>query len=163
MTLGTPHTALHATCQAPATGAPATAQRSGQATSQVAMCRQCMTRIRLAAYQEPEDARCECGARLYPFAQPAELTAPPRGVLPRLIRFWIAGREDAYWGERRFFRPACAERAGVSPRAVRFAYESGRRAGERLRAAARSHYALVQRMRGVVHAQAVGAVFAQAA
>ena len=97
--------------------------------------------------QRLEEPRCECGARLHAYVPPVELSARPRGVLPRLTRFWIAGREDGYWHEKRFFRPAAAERVGASPRQVRFAYEAGRRVGERLREGAHLHALRVMKMK----------------
>ena len=119
---------------------------------QYAVCRQCVKRIKLPAEVPAgfpiEQLSCECGARLRPYDPPVELTTPARGVLPRLIKFWKAGREDGYWDEKRFFRPAAAERAGVAPRQVRFAYDSGRRAGERIRQDAHLHAMRVMKMKG---------------
>ena len=120
---------------------------------QYVICRQCVKRIKLG--QEgplPEELRCDCGARLHPYDAPAELSAPARGVLPRLTRFWVAGREDGYWDERRFFRPAAAERVGATPRQVRFAYEAGRRVGERLRQGAHLHALRVMKMKAAASA-----------
>ena len=112
------------------------------------VCRLCIKRTKLSADDLPlEKLRCECGARLHVYEAPVELSAPARGVLPRLIRFWIAGREDGYWDEKRFFRPAVAERVGASPRQVRFAYAAGRRVGERLREGAHLHALRVMKMK----------------
>ena len=125
---------------------------------QYVMCRQCVKRVKLSpefeALMALGELRCDCGARMHDYVEPAELSAPARGVLPRLIRFWRAGREDGFWSEKRFLRPATAERAGVAPRQARFAYESGRRAGERLRAGAHLHMLRVMRMKGVANATA---------
>ena len=119
---------------------------------QYLMCRQCVKRVKLSPEIEAllalDALRCDCGAHLHDYLEPAELTAPARGVMPRLIRFWRAGREDGFWSEKRFLRPAAADRAGVSPRQARFAYESGRRAGERLRQGAHLHMLRVMRMKG---------------
>ena len=120
--------------------------------SEYVICRLCTKRFRLDDVQAdvlaPGELRCECGARLHPYDVPVELSAPPRGVLPRLTRFWVAGREDGYWCERRYFRRAAAERAGASPRQVRFAYEAGRRVGDRLRSSAHLHALRVMKMSG---------------
>ena len=119
---------------------------------QYLMCRQCVKRVKFSPEVEAllalDALRCDCGAHLHDYVEPAELTAPARGVLPRLIRFWCAGREDGFWNEKRFLRPAAADRAGVSPRQARFAYESGRRAGERLRQGAHLPMLRVMRMKG---------------
>jgi hypothetical protein len=123
---------------------------------QYLMCRQCVKRVKLSpelqALEALGELRCDCGAHLHDCVEPAELSASPRGVLPRLIRFWRAGREDGFWSEKRFLRPATAERAGVAPRQARFAYESGRRAGERIRQGAHLHMLRVMRMKGAAGA-----------
>ena len=127
-------------------GTPRTIQMTFGA--QYVVCRLCIKRHKVASGTPSLEAlRCECGARLHDYASPAELDAPARGVLPRLIRFWIAGREDGYWDEKRFFRPAAAERAGVAPRQVRFAYEAGRRIGVRFREGAHLHALRVMKMK----------------
>ena len=115
---------------------------------QYVVCRHCVKRFKAVAAEPGQDEpRCDCGARLQAYEAPAELDAAPRGVSPRLIRFWRAGREDGYWDEKRFFRSAAAERAGVAPRQARFAYESGRRVGERLREGAHLHALRVMKMK----------------
>ena len=120
-----------------------------------AVCRVCIKRVKVGSDGPSlDELRCECGARLHAYEVPAELGAPARGVLPRLIRFWLAGREDGYWDEKRFFRPAAAERAGVAPRQVRFAYQAGQRAGERLRDGAHLHALRVMKMKGAAAASA---------
>ena len=121
------------------------------------VCRICTKRFKLDALEEEllsaDEARCNCGARLHAYVVPAELSAPARGVLPRLTRFWVAGREDGYWDERRFFRRSAAERVGASPRQVRFAYEAGRRTGERLRSSAHMHAMRVMKMKSAAAAR----------
>jgi hypothetical protein len=122
-------------------------------TTPYTMCRICLKRFKAAPGDSSiEELRCECGAGLHGYEAPVELSTPARGVLPRLIRFWLAGREDGYWGEKRFFRPAAAERAGVAPRQVRFAYEAGRRVGERLRDGAHLHAMRVMKMKATASA-----------
>jgi hypothetical protein len=126
------------------------ASAEGRATTGITyvVCHLCVKRFKSAdAEEQLDEPRCECGARLHAYIAPAELSAPARGVLPRLTRFWIAGREDGYWHEKRFFRPAAAERVGASPRQVRFAYEAGRRVGERLRECAHLHAMRVMKMK----------------
>jgi hypothetical protein len=122
---------------------------------QYTMCRICIKRFKVVpGYQDEavDEPRCECGAHLHGYEAPVELSTRARGVLPRLIRFWLAGREDGYWDEKRFFRPAVAERAGVAPRQVRFAYEAGRRVGERLRDGAHLHAMRVMKMKATASA-----------
>ena len=132
--------------------APGAAGTRSPAAPQYLICRQCVKRVKFSPEIEAllalDMLRCDCGAHLHDYVEPVELTAPARGVLPRLIRFWRVGREDGFWNERRFLRPAAADRAGVSPRQARFAYESGRRAGERLRQTAHLHMLRVMRMKG---------------
>lgn len=125
---------------------------TASAGGEYVVCRMCTKRFKLAVVGGDvlslDELRCECGARLHAYDVPAELSAPARGVLPRLTRFWVAGREDGYWEERRYFRRAAAERVGASPRQVRFAYEAGRRMGARLRSGAHLHALRVMRMKG---------------
>jgi hypothetical protein len=158
----------HVTLRSPATikvpGAAGSARIGG--APEYLVCRICVRRFRVDPVEEPvapegtdggspspqpaalaDEPRCECGARLHPYVVPVELSAPARGVLPRLTRFWIAGREDGFWHEQRFFRSSAAERAGVTPRQVRFAYQAGLRAGERVREGARLHALRVMRMK----------------
>src|SRR5687768_13712590 len=141
---------LYGAVQMETTGTPGMRSAPGP---EFLMCRLCVKRVKLSPESEAlmalGELRCDCGAHLHDYVEPAELSAPPRGVLPRLIRFWRAGREDAFWGEKRFLRPATADRAGVSPRQARFAYESGRRAGDRIREGAHLHMMRVMRMKGV--------------
>ena len=129
--------------------------RSAPGTEYV-ICRLCIKRFKpsddTVQTEQEEELRCECGARLHAYVEPVELSSPARGVLPRLTRFWKAGREDGYWSEKRFFRRAVAERVGASPRQVRFAYEAGRRAGERLREGAHLHALRVMKMKGAAAA-----------
>ena len=140
------------------TGAPA-GVRTAPGTEYV-VCHLCVKRFKpadAAGDEQLGEPRCECGARLHAYIEPAELSSPARGVLPRLTRFWTAGREDGYWHERRFFRPAAAERVGASPRQVRFAYEAGRRVGERLRECAHLHALRVTKMKAASAAAATNA------
>ena len=157
MTLGQPLGQPLGTQQAQG-GADAEMRLAGRLGPEYGVCLICTKRFRLDAdtpaaadgtqvvFAQNGQPLCECGAKLRAYATPVELLARPHGVLPRLTRFWVAGREDGYWGERRFFRPAAAERVGATPRQVRFAYQAGLRAGERLRLDAQAHRMRVMRM-----------------
>jgi hypothetical protein len=116
-------------------------RRGHAAGAQYGICWSCLRRTRLALDESPARARCGCGRSLSAYDAPVELTQPARGVPVRLARYWIAGREDGFWGEHRVVWVPFAQRERVGKREAQRTYAAGQRAGMRLRATSGPLYA----------------------